>query len=265
MTITDITTTKTRGGPHMNPETLEDALTSGFDPRSQSTLYAGRTEIAKANFNKAKAAQHVDPAMVTERICIAEDCTVRLVRKSAWDSLTPVQKERWILAGLGCYTGRGRCSYHFNKAAKVVYLPVDLDYAINLARANNVMPRKPLRYEEGTPAPKWGDVSWMESSSCSQTDPDVFSPTREKQSDPAKKICFNCRVRDECLLAAIRNREEHGVWGGYTGTELNQIYDILDPAVTDIFIDVSNDFDDFVVPTFKPVSIANRPNGEAAA
>jgi len=37
----------------------------------------------------------------------------------------------------------------------------------------------------------------------------------------AKKICFECPVRRECLNAGIR--EEHGIWGGLTAEQRHQI------------------------------------------
>jgi hypothetical protein len=35
----------------------------------------------------------------------------------------------------------------------------------------------------------------------------------------AKRVCLSCPVRTKCLGSAMANKEEHGVWGGYTVAE----------------------------------------------
>lgn len=35
----------------------------------------------------------------------------------------------------------------------------------------------------------------------------------------AKTICNQCEVRRDCLITSLRDKEEFGVWGGYTSFE----------------------------------------------
>lgn len=56
---------------------------------------------------------------------------------------------------------------------------------------------------------------------CAQTDPELFFPDKFDNSYAhlAKKICAQCPVQIDCLDWAIRNKEEHGIWGGTTPRE----------------------------------------------
>lgn len=65
-------------------------------------------------------------------------------------------------------------------------------------------------------------LSWMDSSLCSQTDPDLFFP--QNQGDiysqrQAKAICAACDVREQCYEYALADPDIWGVWGGTTYTE----------------------------------------------
>lgn len=58
---------------------------------------------------------------------------------------------------------------------------------------------------------------WIEDAACASTDPELFfSPTLEKQ---AKRVCAGCPVANECLLYALTENHEAGVWGGLTEAE----------------------------------------------
>ena len=61
-------------------------------------------------------------------------------------------------------------------------------------------------------------TDWRSFAVCSQTDPELFFP--EKGGDPwvAKRICFTCPVKQECLQYAVDNNEI-GVWGGTSTAE----------------------------------------------
>jgi len=50
---------------------------------------------------------------------------------------------------------------------------------------------------------------------CAQTDPEIFFPELGESTAAARRICWTCPVRRECLSYAIENNEQHGVWGGY--------------------------------------------------
>ena len=46
-------------------------------------------------------------------------------------------------------------------------------------------------------------------------DPDALFVQGAEQN-AAKRICRGCAIRDECLVEALDNRIEFGVWGGWT-------------------------------------------------
>ena len=71
---------------------------------------------------------------------------------------------------------------------------------------------------------------------CSETDPDLFFPM--DSGDPlyarntkanyvnlagAKSICKGCPVATKCLIYALEEGIEHGVWGGLTPPERQRL------------------------------------------
>jgi WhiB family redox-sensing transcriptional regulator len=46
---------------------------------------------------------------------------------------------------------------------------------------------------------------------------------RDAREAKAKGICAQCGVRQECLDFALRVREPHGIWGGYTEAERRRL------------------------------------------
>lgn len=65
-------------------------------------------------------------------------------------------------------------------------------------------------------------------------DPDLWFPPRDKNlykpiADKAKAICFGrdgkgeCPVRIQCLMAADKDEEVHGIWGGMSHRERNAL------------------------------------------
>ncbi len=64
-----------------------------------------------------------------------------------------------------------------------------------------------------------GDTEWMNRAACRTADPELFFPEvrgrgLDLASVPAKRICSDCGVRQECLVYALKTNEQHGVWGG---------------------------------------------------
>ncbi len=57
---------------------------------------------------------------------------------------------------------------------------------------------------------------WKTSALCAQIDPDLFFPERGTSGAEAKRICFACEARIECLTYALDHRERFGIWGGMT-------------------------------------------------
>ncbi|GAA3238267.1 WhiB family transcriptional regulator [Actinocorallia longicatena] len=59
------------------------------------------------------------------------------------------------------------------------------------------------------------------------TGPDLFETEpraeREAREDAAKAVCEECPVWAGCLDYALRIRPTHGVWAGYTASELAKL------------------------------------------
>ncbi|WP_436793325.1 WhiB family transcriptional regulator [Actinospongicola halichondriae] len=72
-----------------------------------------------------------------------------------------------------------------------------------------------------------GDIfaspAFMDLGSCRGVDPDIFFPDRGDSLAPAKAVCAECIVRDECLEYALANGERFGVWGGTSERERRRI------------------------------------------
>jgi len=82
--------------------------------------------------------------------------------------------------------------------------------------------------------PKWREASsteWMDEAACLGMDTATFFPDRGAfpQDGPAVQVCATCPVRLDCLLYALRNNIQHGVWGGLSTkkrTRLRHAYKI---------------------------------------
>ncbi len=68
--------------------------------------------------------------------------------------------------------------------------------------------------------------SWQDSALCAQweVDPEIFfaQEGNRRQEPQAKAICGACAVKANCLLFAMQNNEQYGIWGGLTQTERQQ-------------------------------------------
>jgi len=58
---------------------------------------------------------------------------------------------------------------------------------------------------------------------CAQTDPEAFFPEKGGTTQPAKRICNRCEVRQECLAWALDTGQLAGVWGGLSERERRKI------------------------------------------
>lgn len=67
------------------------------------------------------------------------------------------------------------------------------------------------------------DTSWMAEGNCANQDPDRFFPSDGVGVEKAKKICDGCPVTEPCLEYALRNRIDHGVWGGCSERQRRRI------------------------------------------
>ena len=67
------------------------------------------------------------------------------------------------------------------------------------------------------------DTNWMDDGLCRDLDPGMFFPSDGAGVDVARRICGECPVRGACLEFALRNRIDHGVWGGASERERRRI------------------------------------------
>ena len=76
-------------------------------------------------------------------------------------------------------------------------------------------------------------TEWAERAACR---PDVlpvaerrtFYAPNEAGMERAARICARCEVRTECLVHALAEREEFGVWGGKSPRERTRLLAHLD-------------------------------------
>jgi len=67
-------------------------------------------------------------------------------------------------------------------------------------------------------------MEWRDHAKCRSEDPELFFPVGSgevatSQSSLAKRVCFECSVRQPCLEWATDNGPMAGVWGGTTEEE----------------------------------------------
>jgi WhiB family redox-sensing transcriptional regulator len=67
------------------------------------------------------------------------------------------------------------------------------------------------------------DTSWMANGNCAQQPPSTFFPSDGVGVEVARRICASCPVKEPCLEYALRNRIDHGVWGGCSERERRRI------------------------------------------
>jgi len=67
-------------------------------------------------------------------------------------------------------------------------------------------------------------LEWQTRALCRYEDPEVFFPNQGSSDGiRAKAICNACPVVEECRAYALANRESHGVWGGTSVAERDEI------------------------------------------
>ena len=54
---------------------------------------------------------------------------------------------------------------------------------------------------------------------CAQTDPELFFPEGGGSTKSAKQICDVCPVKNDCLMEALANNYNDGIWGGLSAKE----------------------------------------------
>lgn len=86
------------------------------------------------------------------------------------------------------------------------------------------VPVRPERIEPYMPTLPNPDSEWdwRADGVCvtEKVSPHIFYPkNNERDINRAKRVCNRCPVKDECLDFAVRNLDEHGVWGGTSEAE----------------------------------------------
>jgi WhiB family transcriptional regulator, redox-sensing transcriptional regulator len=66
-------------------------------------------------------------------------------------------------------------------------------------------------------------LGWQAQARCLEVDPEIFFPERGGSSRAARAVCSQCEVRRDCLLYALRNREQFGIWGGTSERERRKL------------------------------------------
>ncbi len=66
-------------------------------------------------------------------------------------------------------------------------------------------------------------LSWQSQALCAQTDPEAFFPEKGGSTREAKRVCWSCEVRVECLEYALAQDERFGIWGGLSERERRRL------------------------------------------
>ena len=66
-------------------------------------------------------------------------------------------------------------------------------------------------------------TNWMGQGNCRDHPPSTFFPSDGVGVELARRICATCPVQAPCLEYALRNRVDHGVWGGTSERERRRI------------------------------------------
>ena len=67
------------------------------------------------------------------------------------------------------------------------------------------------------------DLEWMAEGNCRHEPPSTFFPSDGVGVEIARRICESCPAKAPCLEYALRNRIDHGVWGGASERERRRI------------------------------------------
>ena len=57
------------------------------------------------------------------------------------------------------------------------------------------------------------DPDFYKQAACRGKDPDIFHPHDSSDDEEALDICNRCSVRVDCLIKAIVEKEDNGIWG----------------------------------------------------
>ena len=66
-------------------------------------------------------------------------------------------------------------------------------------------------------------VPFADDAACRGSNTDQFFVSTSESSRPAKRICAECKVKDECLDWAAAYKITFGIWGGMTVKDRRKI------------------------------------------
>jgi WhiB family transcriptional regulator, redox-sensing transcriptional regulator len=68
------------------------------------------------------------------------------------------------------------------------------------------------------------DTAWKDRAAChGLPDEYFFPPPKVRVLDQTRRICGSCEVRKECLMFALVNNEDEGIWGGLSAMERREL------------------------------------------
>lgn len=67
-------------------------------------------------------------------------------------------------------------------------------------------------------------LEWQKQARCAEVDPVIFFPEKGEKVADAKRVCFSCEVRLECLQYSLDMNEKFGIWGGLTELDRIKLY-----------------------------------------
>lgn len=71
---------------------------------------------------------------------------------------------------------------------------------------------------------------WHQNAACRGVSPELMYPGRGESIRPAKAVCADCPVQQECLDWALTNNEKNGVWGNASERERRRMRRNLKPG-----------------------------------
>lgn len=90
--------------------------------------------------------------------------------------------------------------------------------------------RPPMGSVVSTTNPAFPEGKWQTHARCRDVSTDTFYPpdrargrARVLNDRPAKQICESCAVLVPCRRYALDTREPHGIWGGTTPQERDEL------------------------------------------
>lgn len=75
------------------------------------------------------------------------------------------------------------------------------------------------------------NTEWLEDAECTRRDPELFYAAENGvhgaalvvAENAAKATCERCGVQEDCLLYALATQQRHGIWGGLTAPERDEL------------------------------------------